>query len=124
MITYHSEVFKRTRALDVLQSLLQVLQFRINLRLGLLCALDRLSLEGLNRFNLAVDVVFLDLKAAHLLLEIANDILVLQGPAVVLEVDSLRLLGEHLHPSPRVVIALLEVGEGRGCVSSEAEFGA
>ena len=122
--THHSEVLKRPGSLNVLERLLQVLQLRINLALGLLGALHSLGLESLNGLDLSLHIVLLGLESIELLLNVGDDVLVLQDAAVVREVDGLGLLGEDLDLAARVIVALLEVGEGLGGIASEAQFGA
>lgn len=118
--THHSEVLKRSRSLDVLERLLQILQLLINLALGLLSSLDGLRLECLDRLDLPVDVVLLRGEGVELLLEVVDDGLVLEDAAVVAEVDGLRLLGQQLHLAAGVVVALLEGYEGVGGVAFQA----
>lgn len=120
--TYHSEVLERPSALNVLQGSLEVLQLCVDLALGLLGALHSLRLESLDALDLALDVVLLHLEAAHLLLDVVDDGLVLEDAAVVAEVDRLRLLGEDLDPAAGVVMALLEGLEGLSGAATEAEL--
>lgn len=120
--TYHSEVLERPSALNVLQGSLEILQLSVDLALGLLGALHSLRLESLDALDLALDVVLLHLEAAHLLLDVVDDGLVLEDAAVVAEVDRLRLLGEDLDPAAGVVMALLEGLEGLSGAATEAEL--
>lgn len=120
--TYHSEVLERPGALNVLQGSLEILQLSVDLALGLLGALHGLRLESLDALDLALDVVLLHLEAAHLLLDVVDDGLVLEDAAVVAEVDRLRLLGEDLDPAAGVVMALLEGLEGLSGAATEAEL--
>lgn len=120
--TYHSQILERPSALNVLQRSLQILQLGINLALGLLGALHSLGLERLNRLHLPAHIVLLDLERAHLLLDVVDDGGVLQDGAVVREVDGLGLLGEHLDPALRIVVALLEGLEGLSGAAAQAEF--
>jgi hypothetical protein len=122
--TYHCEVLEGSGSLDVLQCLLQVLQLRVDLALGLLGTLHGLSLERLDSLNLLADIVLLHLEAVQLLLDVVDDVLVLKRLAVVCEVDGLGLLRENLHSAAGVVVALLEGSERRRGVTTEAEFGA
>jgi hypothetical protein len=122
--THNSEVLEGPGSLDVLKSLLKVLELSVDLELGLLGALDSLGLVGLNGLDLAVDVVLLDLEGVELLLDVVDDGGVLQDGAVVGEVDSLGLLGEDLDLAARIIVALLEGLEGLGGGATEAEFGA
>ena len=122
MNTHHSELLERSRTLNILQRLLQILQLSIDLALGLLSALHSLRLKRLNGLDLSVHIILLDLKAVHILLELSDDVLVLEGIAIVGEVDSLWHLLKLGNSAARVVIPLLEVGEGVGCSSSEAEL--
>jgi hypothetical protein len=123
LITHHCELVEWTSGLDVLQRLVQVLQLCVDLALGLLGALDGLGLECLNSLDLPLHVVLLWLERAELLLNVVDHVLVLEDAAVLREVDRLRLVGKHLNPAARVIVALLEVGERGGGLASEAEFG-
>jgi hypothetical protein len=120
MVTHHSQISKRPGLLDVLQSLLQIAQFLVYDALGLLCALESLCLKCLNRLDLPAHIVCLGLESAELLL--VDDGLVLEDAAVVLEVDGLRLLGEHGNFTARVVVALLEGLKGGSSVAFEAQL--
>jgi hypothetical protein len=122
MVTHHSQVSKRPGLLDVLQSLLQIAQFLVYDALGLLCALESLCLKCLNRLDLPAHIVCLGLESAELLLDVVDDGLVLEDAAVVLEVDGLRLLGEHGNFTARVVVALLEGLKGGSSVAFEAQL--
>ena len=122
--THHSEVLEGPGSLDVLKSLLEVLELSVDLGLGLLGALDSLGLVGLNGLDLAVDVVLLDLESVELLLDVVDDGGVLQDGAVVGEVDLLGLLGQDLDLAARVVVALLEGLESLSGGTTEAQFGA
>jgi len=106
--TYHSEVLERPGGLDVLQRLLQAVQLLVDLALGLLGVLDGLSLKRLDGLELAVQVVRRRLEVLEGVLDLVDDGLVLEHPAVVVKVDRLRLLRQHLHLAARVVVALLE----------------
>ena len=90
-ITYHSEILKWSRSLNVLQSLLQILQLQVHTTLGLLCVLDSLSLESLNGLDLPSYIICDWLEGAEMLLELVDDGLVLEEAAVVCEVDLLGL---------------------------------
>ena len=122
--THNSEVLEGPGSLDVLKSLLKVLELSVDLELGLLGALDSLGLVGLDGLDLAVDVVLLDLEGVELLLDVVDDGGVLQDGAVVGEVDLLGLLGQNLDLAARIIVALLEGLEGLGGGATEAEFGA
>ena len=122
--THHSEVLEGPGSLDVLKSLLKVLELSVDLGLGLLGALDSLGLVGLDGLDLAVDVVLLDLEGVELLLNVVDNGGVLQDGAVVGEVDLLGLLGQDLDLAARIIVALLEGLEGLGGGATEAEFGA
>jgi len=121
--TYHSQILKRPSSLNILQRRIQILQLGIDLALRLLRALHSLRLERLNRLDLAADIVLLRLEAIDLLLDVGDDVLVFEDAAVLREVDALGLVGEDLDPALRVVVALLEVGEGVGRAASETQFG-
>lgn len=122
--TYHSEVLEWSGGLNVLKSLLQILQLSVHLALSLLGALDGLSLKSFNSLDLSLHIVLLWLESGELLLDVGDDVLVLQDGAVVLEVDGLGLLGELLDLAARGIVALLEGGQGVGSASLEAELGA
>lgn len=78
-------------------------------------------LESLNALDLLLHIITLQLVPLHLPLDLINHGCVLQHIAVVLEIDGLRLLGQDLHSSPRIVVALLEVGEGLCGAASQSE---
>ncbi len=122
--TYHSQLIKRPRTLNIPQRLLQILQLLINLPLRLLRTLHSLRLKSLNRLNLSIHIILLDLEVIELFLDIGDDVGVAEGVAVGGEVDGLGLLLEELDAAACVVVALFEVGEGVGCAAAEAEFGA
>jgi hypothetical protein len=112
--TYHSQILKRPCSLNIAQRLLQISQLRINLTLRLLRALHSLGLKSLDGLDLALDIVLLGLESVDLLLDVRDDFLVLERAAVVGEVDGLRLVLQLLDSAARIVVALLEVGEGVG----------
>lgn len=91
--------------------------------LGSLGVLDGLNLEGLNGLELTAHIVGGGLERSEALLDLVNDGLVLEDGAVVAEVDRLGLLGEDLDLAARIVVALLEGLETRGCLAAEAERG-
>jgi len=122
-ITYHSQVLKRPRRLDILQRLLQVPQFGLHLPLGLLRVLHRLALERLDRLQLLADIVRRGLEALVVALDLVDDGLVLERRAVVVEVDGLRRVGQHLDLAAGVVVALLEGLQAAGGLAAEAEGG-
>lgn len=122
--TYHSQILKRPSRLNILQRLLEILQLRVDLALGLLGALQRLRLKGLDGLDLPRDIDLLELEAVELLLDVGDDVLILELRAVGAEVDRLRLRGELLDFAARVVVALFEGREGVGCAAAEAELGA
>jgi len=122
--THHSEVLEGPGGLDVLESLVKVLQLGVDLGLGLLGALEGSGFVCLDGLDLAADVVLLDLEGVELLLDVVDDGGVLEDGAVVGEVDLLGLLGQDLDLAARVVVALLEGLQGLGGGAAEAEFGA
>ena len=122
--TYNSEVSKWPGILNVLQCLLKVAQLLVDNALGLLCALDGLGLESLNRLDLPSYIVCLGLESVKLLLDVVDNGLVLEDAAVVVEVDGLGLFGENGDFATRIVVALLEGLEGGGGLALEAELGA
>ena len=86
--TYYSEVLEWARVLDVLQCLLQILQFHVDSALRLLRVLDGLGLEGLDGLDLARDVVSSRFEGLEVVLYGIDDGLVLEEGAVVAEVHS------------------------------------
>lgn len=116
------EVVERPGLFDVLQCLLEVAELLVDDKLGLLGALDGLGLESFDGLDLPVYVVGLGLVGAELLLDVVDDGLVLEGGAVVSEVDGLGLLGENSELAASVIVALLERLEGDGGVATEAEL--
>jgi len=121
--TYHSQILKRPRLLDILQRLLQVPQLLIHPPLRLLRILHRLRLKRLDRLELPPHIVRLRLEGLHVALDLVDDGLVLQHRVEVREVDGLGGVGEDLHLAAGVVVALFEGREGRGGLSLEAEGG-
>lgn len=122
-MTYDGEVLERPGLLNVLQSLGQVLELGIYLDLGLLCALDGLSLESVNGLELPVDIVLLRGEGVELLLDLVNDGRVLENGAVVGEVDGARVLAQLLDLAAGVIVALLEGDQRVGRAAFEAELG-
>lgn len=121
--TYHSEILERPGLLNVLQRLVQILQFLVNHALRLLGALDGLCLERLNGLHLSLNIVGGWLEGLELLLYIVDDGLVLEDSAVVGEIDGGGVLLELLDLSAGVVVALLESNEGVGGAAFETELG-
>jgi hypothetical protein len=121
--THDSEVLERTSSLDVLKSLLEVNQLRVDLALSLLSVLNSLGLESIDSLELAGNVVRGGLEVLEVVLDLVDDGLVLQHLAVVGEVDRLRLLGEDLDLAAGVVVALLEGLKRGGGLAAEAEGG-
>jgi len=107
-ITYHSEILERPGLLDVLQSLVQVLQFLINHTLRLLSTLNSLGLESLNGLHLPFNIIGCWLECLELFLDIVYDSAVLEDAAVVLEVDCLGVFRELLDLPARVVVAFFK----------------
>ena len=124
MCTHHSQVVKWPGILDVLQRLLEVAQLLVDNRLGLLSALDSLRLERLDSLDLPVHIVRLGLESVELLLNVVDDSLVLEDGSVVGEVDGLGLLGEDGNLATGVVVALLELLQGDGGGTLQAQLGA
>lgn len=119
--TYHSELVEGTSGLNVLQGLRQATELSLDLALGLLGVLHSLGLESVNGLQLAVDVVGGGLEVLEVVLELVDDSLVLQDAAVVGEVDLLGSLGEDLHLTAGVIVALLEGLEGGCGLAAEAQ---
>jgi hypothetical protein len=121
--TYHCQILKRSRALDVLQCSLQILQFLLHHSLCLLSGLDSSCLEALNSLDLSCNVHLLDLVAVDALLDLINDGAVLELAAVGAEVDGGGLRLEDLELTARIVVALFEGQKGVQGVALEAESG-
>ena len=121
--TYDSEVLEGTSSLDVLESLLQVLQLDLNLALGSLGVLNSLGLESVNGLQLAADIVRSGLEGLEVVLDLVDDGLVLQDAAVVAEIFGLGLLGQDLDLAAILIVALLEGLEGGSVLAAEAERG-
>ena len=119
--TYHRELVKRSRRLNIGQSLLQILELQIDLLLGSLGIVDGLDLKRINGLELATQVVRGGLEGDEALLDLVDDGLVLEDAAVVREVDLGRLLREHLHLAADVFVALLERLEARHRLAAKAE---
>lgn len=119
--TYHSHLIEWPCRLNVRQSLLQILQLQIDVRLGLLCILHSLCLEGLDGLDLPSDIVCSWLECAEVLLDLVDDALVFEDGTVVREVDLLGLLGEDLHAATGVLVALLECLEGGSGLPAKSE---
>jgi hypothetical protein len=119
--TYNGEFVEWPGGLDVLEGLLEVAEFSLNLALGLLSALDSLGLEGINGLQLTGDIVGGGLEGLEVVLDLVDDSLVLQDAAVVGEVDLLGLLGEELNLAAGLIVTLLEGLQGGGGLAAEAE---
>lgn len=121
MKTYHSEILERSRSLNVLERLAQIRQLGLNAALGLLRALDGLGLEGIDGLELAVQVIRRGLEVLEVILDLVDDGLVLQGSAVIVKVDGLRLFRQRLHLAAGVVVALLERLQRRSRLAPKAQ---
>jgi len=121
--TYHSELIKRPRLLNILQCCLQILQLQINTSLGRLGILHSLCLKSLNRLNLSPNIVCRRLERIEMLLNLVNNGLVLQNRTVVCEVDFGGLLGELGYSATGILVALLEGLEGGGGLAAKTEGG-
>ncbi|KKA16138.1 hypothetical protein T310_10285 [Rasamsonia emersonii CBS 393.64] len=119
--TYHSEFIEGSGSLNVLQSLLQVGQLGLNLALSLLGALQSLGLKGLDSLELAVQIVGGRLEVLEVVLDLIDDLLVFQDLAVVVEVDRLGLLRQHLDLAASIVVALLESLQRRSRLAAKAQ---
>ena len=120
---YHSELLEWSRVLNVLEGLLEVLQFKVDLVLGSLGILDSLNLEGGDGLELAVEVVGGGLEGIEAFLDLVNDSLVLEDAAVLGEVDGGRQLGQLLDLAADVVVALLEGLQRRNRLAAQAQGG-
>lgn len=123
MSTYHSEVLEWPSSLNVLEGLAEVLEFHGDLVLGSLGVLYRLNLEGLDSLDLPVDIVGGGLEGLESLLNLVDDGLVLQGGAVLGEVDLGGLLLEELELAASIFVSLLKGLEGGHRLAAEAEGG-
>lgn len=121
--TYHRQILKRPRLLDILQCFLQVRQLRINLALGSLSIQHSLGLKRLDRLQLLRNVDSNGLERLERALDVFDDGLVFQCRAIVREIDILRLGLEEIDLATGVFIALLEGEEGGGSLALEAEGG-
>jgi hypothetical protein len=119
--TYDSEVLEGTGSLDVLEGLLEVNKLGLNLALGLLGVLDGLGLESIDGLQLAADIVGSGLEGLEVVLDLVDNSLVLEGLAVVGEVDGLGLLGQDLDLAAGIIIALLESLQGGGGLAAQTE---
>jgi hypothetical protein len=119
--TYHSEILKWPRLLNILQCLLQILQFHINSALRLLGILDGLLFKRLDSLDLPSHIICLVFEVLKVVLDLADYGLVLEDLTVVGKVDFLRLLREHRHPTSGIFIALLEGLEGGYGLTTEAK---
>ncbi len=108
--------------LNVAECLLQITQFPIYNTLGLLGTFDGLCLKRLDCFQLSADIVCLWLESLERLFYLVDDGCVLEHASVVGEVDFLRLLAQQLDFTARVIVTLLEGGEGGGGLSFEAQL--
>jgi hypothetical protein len=109
--------------LNVGEGLLKVLQLQADLLLGGLGILDGLDLEGLDGLDLAGDVVGRGLEGGEALLDLGDDGLVLEGRAVVGEVDLGGELAEGRDLAAGVLVALLEGLQGGDGLATEVEGG-
>ena len=121
--THNGQILKRSRRLDVLQRRIQLPQLVIYLALCLLRALDGLHLKRLDGFDLPVHIVRGRFKRLEVAFDLVHDAGVVEGAAVLLEVDGLGLRLEQVELAARVVVALFEGLEGGGRLTFEAEGG-
>lgn len=119
--TYDSEILEGTGSLDVFEGLLEVDKLGLNLALGLLGVLDGLGLEGVDGLQLAADVVGSGLEGLEVVLDLVDNSLVLEGLAVVGEVDGLGLLGQDLDLAAGIIVALLESLQGGGGLAAQTK---
>ena len=90
--TYHSKILEWSCLLNVLQCLLQILQFHIHTALGLLSIFYSLCLESFDGLNLSSNIVSGRLECVEVLLNLVDNSLVLQDRPIVCEIDFGRLL--------------------------------
>lgn len=121
--THNSQILERSRGFDILQRRLQVPQFPIHLPLRLLRALHSLHLKRLDGLDLPSHIVRSRLERLDVAFDLVDHGRVVQGVAVVLEVDGLGLRAQQVDLAARVVVALFE-GLERGCrLAFETERG-
>jgi hypothetical protein len=121
--TYHGELIKWSRLLNILQRLLQILQLQINTSLGLLGIFQSLRLKSLNRLDLSPNIVCRGLEGIEMLLNLLDNGLVLQNRTVVYEVDFGGLFGELGHSATGIFVALLKSLERGNGLAAETEGG-
>jgi hypothetical protein len=119
--TYHSEILKWSRFLNILQCLLQILQLQINTSLRLLSILQGLCLKSLNRLNLSSNIVCRGFERVEMLLDFVDDGLIFEDGTVVREVNFRGLFGELGHSAAGILVALLEGLEGSDSLATETE---
>jgi len=117
------QLIEGTGLLDVGKSRLELLQLDVNLCLSLLSLGNRLGLEGLNSFNVGVDIISNGLEVRHKLLDLVNDGLVLENGSVVGKVDGGGLGGERMLQTLSLAVPLAEGLEGGDGLLSETERG-
>lgn len=89
--THDGQILKRSRCLNILQRLLQFSQFPIHSPLRLFRALHSLHLKRLNGFDLPSHIVCSWLERLEVSLDLVDYGRVVEGAAIVLEVDGLGL---------------------------------
>ena len=119
--TYDGEFVEGAGGLDVLEGGLEVLELEVDLLAGGLGVADGLDLEGVDGLELAGDVVGGGLELLEATLDLGDDGLILEHGPVVREVHRRRLLRQHLHPAPRVLVPLLECLQRRRCLAPQAQ---
>ena len=89
--THNSQILKGSRRLDILQRRLQFPQLPIHPRLRLLRALHSLHFKRFNGFDLPSHIVRSWFEGFEVTFDLVDDSSVVEGAAVVLEVDGLGL---------------------------------
>ena len=89
--THNGQILKRSSRLNILQRRLQFPQFTIHSSLRLLRALHSLHLKGLNGFDLPSHIVCGWFERLEVSFDFIDYGRVVQGAAVLLEIDRLRL---------------------------------
>lgn len=118
---FESQLVKRSRRLDVVKSLLQVVEFSNNFFLRGPGAFQGLCLKCFNGLQLLGNVISHRLEALECRLNLVNDLLVLEHRPVVGKVDLGRLAGEVKRLFLCIVVSLAERLQRASSGSREAQ---